>query len=151
MTKISKFNPIFLTIIVGIVIGLPTHAHHADTDIRIENAYVPQLPPTTMSRAAYLTIINDSGKKRTITNIHAVGFQMAHFHQTVMKDGVMSMNSIPSLEIKPGETLNLKPGGLHIMLMNPDKSLANNDEVLISLSFANGDSVNFVALVQAAN
>ena len=68
------------------------------------------------TRIVYLTITNSGNRTRTITGIHAVGFQMAHFHLTEVIDELTSMKSLHSLDVKPGQTLIFEPGGLHIML-----------------------------------
>ncbi|OLQ89072.1 molecular chaperone [Vibrio ponticus] len=39
-------------------------------------------------------------------------------HDMKHADGMMTMQRIPQLQLKPGSTLNLKPGGQHVMLFD---------------------------------
>ena len=150
-----ELNPailaLMLVVIVSMMAILSSHADQSNEGITIENAYVPQLPPTSMAHSAYLTITNNSDQVMTITGVNADGFKMSHLHETENSDGVMSMKSMVSLDIDPGETITLKPGGVHIMMMHPLEYLAGSSGVPITLSFANGHFVKFVALVQAVN
>lgn len=151
MKKHSVIHVYILMILSGLFWYLPLHADQTDADVKIENAYVPQLPPSVKNRSAYFAITNLGNRKRTITGVHATGFKMAHLHQTEVRDGITSMKSVQALELESGETLVLEPGGLHIMLMNPEEISVSNGDVPITLTFANGDAVSFVALVQATN
>lgn len=151
MKKKSIIHVCVLTILSGLFCFLPLHADQTDADVKIDNAYVPQLPPSVMNRSAYFTITNSGNRKRTITGVHADGFKMAHLHRTEVIDGITSMKSVQTLEVESGETLVLEPGGIHIMLMNPEEVLLSTGEVPITLTFANGDAFSFVALIQATN
>jgi copper(I)-binding protein len=48
------------------------------------------------------------------------------------------MNHMPRIEIKPGSTLQLTPGGFHLMLINPKKRLKQGDQVEVLLEFQGG-------------
>jgi hypothetical protein len=53
-----------------------------------------------------------------------------------MSDGVMKMRPLPNgLEIKPGETVELKSGGYHLMLMDLKQSLKPGDTFTATLQF----------------
>ena len=151
MIVLLRINIFTLTLFSGLFCTLPLQADPTSRDIKIENVYSPQLPPSVMTRAVYLTITNSGNRTRTITGIHAVGFQMAHFHLTEVIDELTSMKSLHSLDVKPGQTLIFEPGGLHIMLMKPEDTSTSSSDMPMTLTFANGDAVNFVASVQAVN
>jgi copper(I)-binding protein len=59
-------------------------------------------------------------------------------HQTVSKGGMARMMHSPRIEIKPGSTLQLTPGGYHLMLMHPKKGLRQGDQVEVLLEFQGG-------------
>ena len=59
-----------------------------------------------------------------------------------MEDGVSKMRPLPDgLEIKPGETVELKPGGLHVMLSELKQPLAQGKSVKVTLQFKNAGKV----------
>jgi len=120
-------------------------------ELRVDNAYLPALPPTAMTMAAYLTITNTGDSDRTITGISAELFSMAHLHKTVMEDGISKMGMMHKLIIKPGQTVSMEPGGLHIMLMRPKKGAVAKGEVPITLTFSDGETLSVVAEIRSIN
>src|SRR5262249_21571426 len=60
-----------------------------------------------------------------------------------MNNGVMKMRPVKGgLEIKPGETVELKPQGLHIMFVGLKKPLAQGDHVKATLVFEKAGKVD---------
>jgi copper(I)-binding protein len=60
-----------------------------------------------------------------------------------MSNGVMKMQELANgLEIKPGETVELKPGGLHLMFVNLKKPLTEGEHVKATLNFAKAGKVD---------
>ncbi|KAI5932392.1 Leucine-rich repeat-containing protein 18 [Manis javanica] len=39
-------------------------------------------------------------------------------HEMAMRDNVMKMRQVPAVELPAGKTVELKPGGYHVMLMD---------------------------------
>ena len=59
-------------------------------------------------------------------------------HVTRVVDGVSRMRALPELRIAPGESAVLKPGGLHLMLMQPGAALQPGSRVAIAFSLKDG-------------
>jgi hypothetical protein len=53
------------------------------------------------------------------------------------------------LEIKPGETVELKPGSFHIMLMGLKQPIEKGQKVKATLEFANAGKVDIEYTVEA--
>jgi copper(I)-binding protein len=59
-----------------------------------------------------------------------------------MDGGVMRMRPLKDgLEIKPGETVELKSGSYHIMFVDPGTALKAGDHVKASLQFATAGNI----------
>jgi periplasmic copper chaperone A len=123
----------------------------AHADIVVKDAYVPQLPPSAKVHAVYLSITNTGEKTRTLVAVKAKGFMISHLHQTQITDGVSSMHSIHHLMIKPGETIAMEPGSLHIMLMKPSEAALLDGEVILDLAFKDGETITTIAALRAIN
>jgi len=54
-------------------------------------------------------------------------------HEMRMDGGVMKMREIPGLELPAGQTVELKPGGYHLMLMDLKQPLKEGETVALSL------------------
>jgi len=64
-------------------------------------------------------------------------------HEMKMENGVAKMRPIKDgLEIKPGDTVELKPGSFHIMLVDLKRPLAAGDQIKATLVFEKAGKVN---------
>jgi copper(I)-binding protein len=59
-------------------------------------------------------------------------------HRTVVKDGIAGMVHLPQIGLAPNANLIFAPGGYHLMLMNPKRTLRAGDSVVINLEFRGG-------------
>jgi hypothetical protein len=58
-----------------------------------------------------------------------------------MEDGVMKMRPLKDLTVAPGETLQLAPGGSHVMLMGLAKPLEEGSSFPLTLDFGEAGTV----------
>src|SRR4029077_12558292 len=64
-------------------------------------------------------------------------------HEMTMEDGVAKMRPVKGgLEIKPGETVELKPGSFHVMFVGLKKPLSAGDQFKATLVFEKAGNVN---------
>lgn len=118
-------------------------------EIRATGAFVPLPPPGARSHAAYMTLVNSSDVARHLIGVTADGYAMAHLHSSETRDGVATMVMVQQLEVAPGATVALVPGGLHIMLMGPAAPVKVGDCVALRLAFADGQTLAVTATVKA--
>ena len=85
--------------------------------LTLENAWVRAMPPSSSMTAAYLSIVNESDSAFGIVGATADVARVAEIHSTRNEGGFMKMEQLEGLAIAPGETVDLEPGGTHIMLM----------------------------------
>jgi periplasmic copper chaperone A len=71
-------------------------------------------------------------------------------HEMAMDNGVMKMRELEKgLEIKPGETVELKPGGYHMMLMNLKEPAVDGGKVEGTLVFEKAGTIAIYYHVRA--
>lgn len=103
--------------------------------IYIENAWARPSPLPNGSSSVYLTIANPTAK---VAHLLGVSSQlgMTGLHESVTKDNVVSMEARPDgFEVPPNGSLELAPGGKHIMIMGIAEPLAVADTVTVTLNF----------------
>ena len=66
----------------------------------------------------------------------------AMIHRSKNVDGVVKMSHVNKITLKPGEQLDFKRGGYHIMLMGVDKELMSK-EFSVKLIFEKSGSLEF--------
>ncbi len=119
--------------------------------LMVENAIVPQAPPIAMAHAAYMDLHNQSDQTKALIGVSAPGYAMAHLHLSKEEDGVATMTAVEQIDISPGQSLTLKPGSLHIMLMRPTATPKLGEAVPIILKFADGSTQRIDATVKKRN
>ncbi len=110
----------------------------AFAELEISEARIKNLPPTVPVRAGYMTIHNASQTAVSIVAIRSDAFAKVEIHRSVMKDGMMHMDPVDNLQIAPGASLQLAPGGLHLMMMQPVQATQPGDEIEIILQLDDG-------------
>ena len=97
--------------------------------------------------AAYMTIVNNSVKpiEMDIEKIISKGFKKTEVHKSSLND-MMTMEKIDTLIIKPNESLVLEPGGLHFMLINPEKVPEKNTAVEMLIFFTQGKETEVIRI-----
>lgn len=62
-------------------------------------------------------------------------------HEMKMEGDIMRMRAVPVLELPAGQSVELKPGGYHLMLMDLKAPLMKNSAVPLTLVFENAQGV----------
>ncbi|MEP1472072.1 MAG: copper chaperone PCu(A)C [Halieaceae bacterium] len=110
-------------------------------DLQISEAWVRALPPTQSNTAAYLTAVNQGDNTVVVSGATAELAGRAELHNSLMVDGYMRMQPLPSVTLAPGETLTLAPGGKHLMLLDLERMPASGETVQLCLTTDQGEPV----------
>jgi hypothetical protein len=120
----------------------------AFAELDIGDAWIKNLPPTIPVRAGYMTIHNAQTHTLSIVAIHSDAFTSVEIHRTFEQDGMMRMERVPSLTIEPDSTVQLAPGGLHLMMMNPTQPTKPGDTLMIVIELDDGSTQNLKLIVK---
>ncbi|MDZ7717067.1 MAG: copper chaperone PCu(A)C [Balneolaceae bacterium] len=86
--------------------------------------------------AGYLSIINGTAKTDTLLSVSSDAFEVAEVHESYETEaGLSGMRPAKNLDIAPGDSLVLKPGGLHLMLMSARQPITENDSITVNFNF----------------
>lgn len=102
--------------------------------VAIDNPRI-RLTPGDGPMAGYLTIRNLRDSAIVLTGAAAPDFERVMMHQTVIRDGQSRMLHRDRVVIAPGEQVEFRPGGLHLMLMGRKRPLSVGDQVDVALQF----------------
>lgn len=114
---------------------------NAGNAIKIENAWSPEAPPVVKVLAGYMKINNLTNKDIKIKSVKSSLFERVEIHITEMKNGMMKMVKQENLNIKAKGYVELKPGGLHMMLIGKSKQVKDGSVIPLTLSFDNGETI----------
>ena len=118
--------------------------------IQVGNPWMRATPKGATVAGGYMTVSNKGGvPDRLIGGSTAVTGRF-EVHNMVMEQGVAKMRPVEGgLEIKPGETVELKPGSLHVMLMGLKQPLEKGQKVKGTLEFEKAGKVDIEYAVEA--
>jgi hypothetical protein len=139
MRQIVRAFAIMLT-----VSGPAAHAKdfHAGS-LDITGPYSRATPRGASVAAGYLTIKNTGTAADRLVGGSSDAATKFEVHEMSMDNGVMKMRPLQGgLEIKPGETVELKPQGLHIMFVGLKKPLKQGDHLKATLEFEKAGKVD---------
>jgi copper(I)-binding protein len=132
------------------------HGHEAAAadftvgSIQIGNPWTRATPKGADVAGAYMTLSNKgAAPDRLIGGTSPVAGRF-EVHRMTVEDGVMKMRPVDGgLEVKPGETVELKPGSFHIMLMGLKQPLEKGQKVKGTLVFEKAGKVEIEYAVEA--
>jgi copper(I)-binding protein len=126
-------------------------AHDYDVGpLHIGHPWLRVTPPGAPTAAGYLTITNHGHVADHLLGGDAPGLGPIEIHVMSMTGQVMRMRPIPGgMEIKPGQTIALTPGGdHHLMLIGPKRTLKAGDQAPAALRFEKAGTVKVTFVVQ---
>jgi periplasmic copper chaperone A len=145
----------FLTIVATCLITLIANAALADDyklgALEISHPWSRATPKSADTAAGYLTIKNTGTTPDRLVAATLSDAATAQIHQMTMDNGVMKMREVPNgLEIKPGETVELKPQSFHVMFMGLKEPLVKGQMVKGTLTFEKAGTIDVEFAVEAA-
>jgi periplasmic copper chaperone A len=114
-------------------------AQTADPAISIKDAWVRTAVPGQRATGAFMKITAKEGMRLVGASTPVAG--VAEVHEMKMDGDVMKMRAVPALELPAGKTVELKPGGFHVMLMDLKAALPKDNTVPLTLLFKDAKGV----------
>jgi copper(I)-binding protein len=118
----------------------------ADYDVgsmHISTPWARATPKGAAAGAGYMTITNTGVAPDTVSCVSDDASVQCQIHSMTMEGGVMKMRRVEGgLEIKPGETVTLQPGGYHVMFVNLKHALEQGQSVKATLKFEHAGTVD---------
>ncbi|MBK3332287.1 copper chaperone PCu(A)C [Persephonella atlantica] len=121
---------------------------YSQPQIEIIDPWVRAVPPNAKNTALFMVIKNSGDELDTLTAVKTDIAKMVMIHKTVNEDGVMKMVHVHQLKIPPHSTVELKPGGYHIMIMGLKEPVHVNNMLKFTLIFKKSGKIDIKAPVK---
>ncbi|MEE2001130.1 copper chaperone PCu(A)C [Alkalimonas sp. MEB108] len=102
------------------------------------------MPGRTVT-AGYLTLHNHSEQARQLIAVQSDAFARVELHTHTHVDGMMRMVQVDAIDIPAAGKVSLQPGGLHLMLFEPQQALEEHQSVPLHLQFDDGSHMQLDA------
>jgi copper(I)-binding protein len=117
--------------------------------LKIDHPFARATPPGAKTGGVFVSVENTGGQSDRLLSVSTPMAGVAELHQMSVDAGVMRMRGVAALEVRPGETLQLKPGGYHVMLSELRQPLKVGDRFPMTLKFQNAGTVEVSVWVEA--
>ncbi len=108
--------------------------------VTVDEPYVRLAPPNAPATGAFMVIKNAGDKDVKVVKADNPASKATELHTHLNENGVMKMRPVAAIEVKSKGETALKPGGLHVMLINLNAPMKEGDVVPITLTFDDGSS-----------
>jgi copper(I)-binding protein len=117
--------------------------------ITVSGAWVRPAPKDGTT-AAYLQIVNGRLSDDVLVGVSTDAAERASLHETSTDaQGMTGMQPVDGITIPAGQTVQLEPGGYHIMLEHLTDGLSNGSTIRLVLTFEQSGPLNVTAQVRA--
>lgn len=104
----------------------------------VSDAWIREAPPGAGMTAGYLTLSNPTEQPVELTAVRSEDFDSIEFHVTVNEDGMSRMRREERVAVPARGSVEFAPGGRHLMLFGPRRSLAEGDAVELIFTLSDG-------------
>jgi periplasmic copper chaperone A len=119
-------------------LALTSSTLYAQT-VEVKDAWVRASVQGQMATGAFMKLTAKDGTQLVSVSSPVAG--VAEVHEMKMEGDVMKMRAVPALDLPAGKTVELKPGGYHVMLMDLKTALKKDSTVPLTLVFKDAKGV----------
>jgi copper(I)-binding protein len=112
----------------------------AEPSIHVLDAWARATPPGVENGAVYCKILSHGAADRLV-GARTSAARAAEIHTSVEENGIVEMRRTDALPIGAGASVELAPGGTHVMLVGLRAPLAAGAKIELTLVFANAGEV----------
>jgi copper(I)-binding protein len=118
-------------VFVAALLLLSSGAGHAQ--VQVKDAWARSSVQGQMATGAFMKL--QSAKDARLIEAASPVAGVVEIHEMTMEGNVMKMRPISGLDLPPGRSVELKPGGYHVMLMDLKRPLQAGERVSVELRF----------------
>lgn len=130
----TKSRLAILFCLLGLVSGVGA------AELEVSDAWI-RLIPGGVPAGAYFTLRNGTNQPAALVGASSSAFGRVMMHRTTEEKGQSRMLPVDRIEVPVRGSVAFAPGGYHLMLLNPSRSVAVGDRALITLEFADGHKI----------
>ena len=131
------------TLVLAVAAALPALANdYRVGSLVIDHPWSRATPAGAGVGAGYMVIRNEGDAPDRLVGGSAAFAGRVEIHEMAIQDGIMRMRALADgLEIPPGGSVTLEPGGYHVMFMQLQERLVEGEDRTATLEFANAGTV----------
>ena len=128
-----------VAVVSSVLVFGSAYAQAGNPNVVIKDAWMRSTVPGQMGTGAFMKITAKAGMKLVGVSSPVAG--VGEVHEMKMDGDIMTMRAMPVLDLPAGKTVELKPGGYHVMLMDLKQPLMKDSKVPLTLMFKDAKGV----------
>lgn len=142
---------LFAGFLAATLITVPAFAEDFKSgSLVIDHPWARATAVTAKNGAVFMKIDNKgSGGDKLISASGQVA-DMIQLHTNIDDNGVMKMREVKAIDVGPGKSVELKPGGYHVMLIGLKAPLKEGDSFPLKLMFEKAGAVEVTVKIDKA-
>ena len=101
--------------------------------VQVKDAWARSTVQGQMATGAFMSLTASEGARLVGASSPVAG--VVEIHEMAMDGNVMKMRPVTGLDLPPGRSVELKPGGYHVMLMDLKRPLKAGERIPVELRF----------------
>lgn len=134
-------NRISVVLLASLLAASSAPAFARDCAPQVREAWIRLVPGGMPMQAGFGRIENRCTAPVAIVGASSAAYGSVELHETRIVDGISKMRAVPELRIAPDDAAVLKPGGLHLMLMQPHAPVKAGSKVAVEFELADGRKI----------
>lgn len=133
---------LILATLMALGLSTASYAHdYSVGNLKIEHPVAFATTANARAGGGFMSITNNGTEADRL--IAAEGdYPRVEIHETIVEGDVAKMQKVEALEIPPGGTITLMPGGMHVMFMGLQEPFVLGETVDVTLIFENAGRVD---------
>ena len=125
------------------ILAAPTWA----SEVKVQNAWARATAPGQAVAGVFMDL--SAERPMSVVGGASPAAERVELHTMSMQEGVMVMRKVPEIRLPAGQTVQLKPGGLHVMLIGLKAPLQEGQTVPLTLQVRDAGGKTQEMAVQA--
>ncbi|MDM7941406.1 MAG: copper chaperone PCu(A)C [Hydrogenophaga sp.] len=135
-------------LIIATLLSLTASAWaQAPANVEVKDAWVRATVAQQKATGAFMQLTAKADSRVVQATSPVAG--VVEIHEMAMEKDVMKMRAVPALALPAGKTVELKPGGYHVMLMDLKSPVKEGDVVPVSLVVEGKDGLRQTIEIKA--
>lgn len=136
--------------LIGAGLMQPAMAQQTSS-MQIESPWARPTIGKSKLTAAYMRIVNNGSEPDHLVAASSPAAGKVELHDNIRDGDVMKMREVKTIEIKPGDKVELKPAGLHMMVLDLKQPLKPGQSLPMTLQFEKAGKIQVDVPVRQAD
>ena len=118
-------------------------------ELAIGHPWAPESVGPAPTGAAYFSVVNGGAAADRLVAATTPVAKEAQLHTHLVEDGVVRMRQLKGVDVDPGNPVEFRPGGLHVMLIGLAARLKAGESFALTLTFEKAGAIEVEVRVEA--